>query len=306
MSIQLHRGEIVGIVGPERRRQDHPVRPRLGIPGSQFGSGHARRPRHHAAEAATARAARAGPLLPGRPALRRPHRAPDGLRRYRPAAALLGPHPGDALLPERAACRAEARQARRRAHRDDGSRRLPRQVRVRPLDRKPPDRRPRLPDRDRPQGDPVRRTVVGHRAARDRGARSAAAAHPRHHRRRHPAHRARHGAGQLGLRPDRRLRPRTRRRRRRLGAGAQPPARPRVVSRIDPRGDRTFGTHDSPRNPRGHTSDASRPTRRSSRPPTAIRRTSAGSGDSWPSTGTRSASRAPHCSGCCCDARSAR
>ena len=74
--------------------------------------------------------------------------------------------------------RAQARQARRRARHDDGSRRLPRQVRVGPLHREPAHRRPRVPDRDRAEGDPVRRTVVGYRAARDRGPRPAPPPHP--------------------------------------------------------------------------------------------------------------------------------
>ena len=153
---------------------------------------------------------------------------------------VLGPDHRDALLPERRALRAPPREAGRRAHRDDGARRLPRQVRVRPVHRKPPHRRPRVSDRHRAEGDPVRRAVVGHRAAGDRGARSAAPAHPRHHGREHPAHRARHAARQLRLRPHHRLRPRAGRGRGRLGAGPEPPARRRVVSRVDPRGHRAF------------------------------------------------------------------
>ena len=66
------------------------------------------------------------------------------------------------------------------------------------------------------------------------------AAHPRHHGREHPAHRARHAARQLRLRPHHRLRPRAGRGRRRLGAGPEPPARRRVVPRVDPRGHRAF------------------------------------------------------------------
>ena len=34
VSLQLHEGEILGIVGPERRGQDHAVRPHLGVPRS--------------------------------------------------------------------------------------------------------------------------------------------------------------------------------------------------------------------------------------------------------------------------------
>ena len=160
---------------PERRGQDHAVRPHLGVPRPRLGLDHARRARRHpaaAADVAPSSGWRARSRTPGSSA-----RSPCTRRsasRSTGRIQRLGPDPGDALLPERRARRAAARQARRRAHRDDGSRRLPRQVRVRPLHREPAHRRPRVPDRDRAEGDPVRRAVVGHRAARDRGARSAA------------------------------------------------------------------------------------------------------------------------------------
>ena len=67
---------------------------------------------------------------------------------------------------------------RRGSRRADVARRLPRQVRARAVHRLAPHRRPGDVHRPRPEGAAARRAVVGHRAARDRSARTAAAAHP--------------------------------------------------------------------------------------------------------------------------------
>ena len=218
----------------ERRRQDHAVRPHLRVPRAR---------RRH------------GSSFEGRDVTkRRPKgRAQLGLARSFQDARLFG-----ALTVHQTVCVAldrelsvfdpiveslhlpnvvprgeEAVEARRRAHRADGPRRLPRQVRVRPLDREPAHRRPRVPDRHRPEGHPVRRAVVGHRATRDRSARAAARAHPGADRREPAADRARHAAHHERLRPHRGDGPRRGRGRRRRRDRAQPPARRRVVPRFE-------------------------------------------------------------------------
>ena len=75
--------------------------------------------------------------------------------------------------------RAQGRRPGRRAARAARPRALPVDVRPRAVDRHPPHRRPRLPARPPPDGRPPRRAVARHRPARDRGARPAAAPHPR-------------------------------------------------------------------------------------------------------------------------------
>ena len=148
-----------------------PARPRCStssrVPRARLGSDPDRRPRRHPAPAAAA-APSSGSRVRSRtrgcsarsPCTRRCASRSTG------QLSVLDPIPRVALPPERrTAPSSKLGEARRRAHRDDGSRRLPRQVRVGPLHRKPPHRRPRVPDRHRAEGDPVRRAVVGHRAA---------------------------------------------------------------------------------------------------------------------------------------------
>src|SRR5581483_3183679 len=87
-----------------------------------------------------------------------------------------------------------------RADRAAQPRRLPQQVRPRALDRHPPDRRPgdgHRPPADRP--DP-RRAVVGHRPARERGARTVVDSDTPRSRLCADGHRTRHAAGDVDLR----------------------------------------------------------------------------------------------------------
>ena len=101
VSIQLHEGEILGVIGPNGAGKTTlfdlisgfliPDAGRILLDGHDITT--------HAAAAACH--ARARPLVPGRPAVRRAHRARRDLRRARPSAADLGPDPRDALDPRR-------------------------------------------------------------------------------------------------------------------------------------------------------------------------------------------------------------
>ena len=73
----------------------------------------------------------------------------------------------------------EDRRNVERAPRAARHHRLPRQARPRALDRQPAHRRPRVRARARTVRAAARRAVLRHRATRGRGARPAAAAHPR-------------------------------------------------------------------------------------------------------------------------------
>ena len=101
VSIQLHEGEIVGIVGPNGAGQDDAVRPHLGFLVPNSGAGHPRRHRRNGSATAAPVQPRSRAVVPGRPPVRCAHRSSDDLRRARPAHPVLGPGTGDALFPER-------------------------------------------------------------------------------------------------------------------------------------------------------------------------------------------------------------
>ena len=231
VTLELRQGEILGLIGPNGAGKTtlfdlvsgflvpDEGRVVLARPG----------PRRHAT--GRSRATRPRPLLPELADLPVTHRPPDTVRRARRRAPALGSRHRRPAPAARRARGTASRRARRRAARDDGAPRLPRQVRGRPVDREPAHRGPRLSDRRAAVGDPARRAVGGHRAARDRSARTGAPAGPRSHGREPAPDRARPPAGHGGLRPHRRPRRRARRQRGRRGARRQRPAGGGVVPR---------------------------------------------------------------------------
>ena len=140
---------------PERRGQDDAVRRdlRLHSPpttGTIVARRRRRRARHHAAAARGARAPRARPLVPGRPAVPGAHRRRRRSRSRSSAASTCATRSRAALhLPSVADAEADVDAARRGAARAARHRRLPRQVRPRALDRQPAHRRPRVRARAR-------------------------------------------------------------------------------------------------------------------------------------------------------------
>ena len=156
---------------PQRGGQDDGVRRHLRLRPPRVDV-HPRRSRHHAdvAREAVARAGSAGrSRTPGcSRRSRSPRRSPS-----RSSATSGCKVSSRRRSPQPWVRRAEKRiKAGRRADRADGPRRLPRQVRVRAVHRLAPHRRPRRDPGPRAPGAPARRAVVGHRPARDRGARA--------------------------------------------------------------------------------------------------------------------------------------
>ena len=144
-SLAVRAGRDRRLHRPQRRRQDHAVRPHLRL--------HRRRRRRGRAATATTsppRRPRPGPgrprpLVPGRPAVPRPHRGRD--HRRRPRALRRRRRPAQRRLPPagRSRVRGEGRRrAGRRAHRPVRPRRLPHKLVARAVHRLPPHRRPGL------------------------------------------------------------------------------------------------------------------------------------------------------------------
>ena len=175
VSIELHEGEILGIIGPNGAGKTTLFDLISGFLDARLGLGPPRGRRRHRVGGRSA-----GPSSGWRARSRTPASSARSPCTRPSASRSTGPSRSGTRSPRcstsRTSCSSERQlgEAGRRAHRDDGARRLPRQVRVRPLHREPAHRRPRVPDRHRAEGDPVRRAVVGHRAAGDRSARSAA------------------------------------------------------------------------------------------------------------------------------------
>ena len=179
----------------ERRRQDHAVRPHLRLHPGRRRSGAARRP-------ATSPAARptGGPGSGSVGRSRTPassrrsrsrRRSPSSLDRW---VDVKDPINAALRLPASFDSEQAVAAPGRRADRAAGPRGVPHQVRARALDRLAAGRRPGLRGRPPPVGRAARRAVERHRPARGRGARPAAAAHPRRPRRQPARHRARHAA----------------------------------------------------------------------------------------------------------------
>ena len=170
-------GEILGVIGPERRGQDHAVRRdlRLRAPPTHGTIAPASTPPRALDDARACPPPRARPpgprpIVPGRPPLPRAHRRRD--HRGRRASTRSGSrNPVAAALHLPAVARSEAavRGPGRRAHRSARVGRLRRQVRARALHRDAPDRRPRLRARPRADRCSARRTRrAASRSARPR------------------------------------------------------------------------------------------------------------------------------------------
>ena len=89
-------GEILGLIGPERCRQDHDLRPHLGIPRAELRVTSVRRSGHHDWSPQQRAAGGSRPLLPGRPPLPLAHRRRE--HRDRARAPPRGPRPAGAAL----------------------------------------------------------------------------------------------------------------------------------------------------------------------------------------------------------------
>jgi ABC-type branched-subunit amino acid transport system ATPase component/predicted MFS family arabinose efflux permease len=155
----------------QRRRQDHAVRPGLGVPAGGSGSGGARRAGRDPPGAGRPRPPRARAVVPGRP----PVPGADGRamrgRGPRPLGRGPRPHPGRPAPAGGVRRRAGRAGPGRRAGRATGPGGLPLEVRPRAVHRVAPHRRPGVPRRPPAQRRPARRAVQRHRPARDRGAR---------------------------------------------------------------------------------------------------------------------------------------
>ena len=175
-------GEILGFLGPNGAGKTTLFDVLSGFHAARRGrrsmlEGRRRR-RSTSRTAAAARPPRARPVVPGRaavPALTVAETIAVAFERSVDVAT---------RRPRRCTCRrSSTRRPRWRERVEEliellGLARLPRQVHPRALHRQPARRRPRLRARARPVGAPARRAVVGHRAARGRGARAAAPADP--------------------------------------------------------------------------------------------------------------------------------
>ena len=195
-------GEILGLIGPNGAGKTTLFDLISGFLAPDAGQRRPRRPRRHRRSRPTPGPGSASAARSRTPGCSRRSRSPRRSRSRSSASVEVRDPLAAALhLPVVADSERARRRAGRRAHRADGPRRLRRQVRRRAVDRQPAHRRPRVRARPRARRAPVRRAVVGHRPARDRGARPAAAAHPRGDRRQPARDRARHAAHHVDLRP---------------------------------------------------------------------------------------------------------
>jgi ABC-type branched-subunit amino acid transport system ATPase component/predicted MFS family arabinose efflux permease len=167
--VHRRRGGDPRVHRPQRRREDDPVRRHLRLPARRRRHDPPRdRPRQLRPDPQVRpgpRPARAGSLVPGREAVPRPHRARDHRRRARDAREGAQSTGGRVAPAQRHAVRATGPQPCRRAHRNGGPRRVPRQVRPRAVDRHPADRRSRVRARARTRRIAARRAVERDRPA---------------------------------------------------------------------------------------------------------------------------------------------
>ena len=150
---------------PQRRRQDHHLRPRVRLLDPERRPHLAQRHRHHRTHARRPRHPRPRSLVPGRPPVLGHDGAPGHLGRARTPRQGARPDRLARAVAGREDQRARGRRRDRRVDRADEPAGLRRQVRRRAVDRLPPDRRPRLFAGPPARRAAARRTVVGHRPA---------------------------------------------------------------------------------------------------------------------------------------------
>ena len=220
VSFDVRAGEVLGFLGPNGAGKTTLFDVLSGFQTPSAGRRRARRRLHRRARPRRASPTRARAVVPGRAAVPRPHRGRDDRRRARAQHRRAR-----SRWPRRSTCRRSSTRKPRCATASRSSSSCSglgafRDKYVRELSTgQPARRRPRVRARARTARAAARRAVLGDRAARGRGARAAAAAHPRHDRREPAHHRARRPAAHVDRRPHDRARPRASRRDRRTRRG---------------------------------------------------------------------------------------